>query len=291
MAMTVGVRSAIMSPNTSISLNTGSEFGMAEAGETDDLGAMLRALEGTRDTSEAVEIAKRIGAAIGLPYPSCIADYSDPLLTRAPDGRTYAELFGWGADFREDWERNRLNLISPIANVCRYSNKPFVWRSKDVVAMTPLVGDTRGKHWHLTPARQIAGGLTIPVHLPLGRVASFSWVARTEERPFEDVLADYSTQLRMAAILFMDIVSAQGDADTPAVAAGAGDASLSEREVECLSWVALGKTDSEIATIIDRSVPTVRFHLENAMKKLNVHNRTQAAALAAQAGILGPLVQ
>ena len=40
-----------------------------------------------------------------------------------------------------------------------------------------------------------------------------------------------------------------------------------------------------------RSVPTVRFHLENAMKKLNVHNRTQAAALAAQAGILGPLVQ
>jgi len=260
-------------------------------GESGELGPMLKALERTRDTQEAVAIAKRIGAVIGLPYPSCIADYSDPLLTRAPDGRTYAELFGWAADFREDWERNRLNLISPIANVCRYSNKPFIWRSKDVVTMTPLAGDTRGKHWHLTAERQIAGGLTIPVHLPLGRVASFSWVARTEVRPFEDVLADYSTQLRMAAILFMDIVAAQG-ADTPAiiVSPGTGDTGLSEREVECLSWVALGKTDSEIATIIDRSVPTVRFHLENAMKKLNVHNRTQAAALAAQAGILGPLV-
>lgn len=260
------------------------------AGEPDPLAPLLRALERTRSTAEAVAIAKDIGAVIGLPYPSCIADYSDPLLTRAPDGRTYAELFGWGADFREDWERNRLNLISPIANVCRYSNKPFIWRSKDMVAMTPLAGDARGKHWHLTPERQIAGGLTIPVHLPLGRVASFSWVARTEDRPFEDVLEDYSPQLRMAAILFLDIV-AQQDADTPAVSAGAGDTSLSEREVECLSWVALGKTDSEIATIIDRSVPTVRFHLENAMKKLNVHNRTQAAALAAQAGILGPLVQ
>lgn len=258
-------------------------------GEPDPLAPLVRALERTQDTGEAVAIAKQIGAAIGLPYPSCIADYSDPLLTRAPDGRTYAELFGWGADFREDWERNRLNLISPIGNVCRYSNKPFIWRSKDMVAMTPLAGDTRGKHWHLTPQRQIAGGLTIPVHLPLGRVASFSWVARTEDRPFEDVLEDYSTQLRMAAILFLDIV-ARPDADTPVAAAGAGDASLSEREVECLSWVALGKTDSEIATIINRSVPTVRFHLENAMKKLNVHNRTQAAALAAQAGILGPLV-
>ncbi len=140
------------------------------AGDTDPLAPLLRALERTRDTAEAVDIAKRIGVVIGLPYPSCIADYSDPLLTRAPDGRSYAELFGWGKDFREDWERNRLNLISPIANVCRYSTRPFIWRSRDVVAMEPLATDTRGKHWHLTPERQIAGGLTVPVHLPLGRV-------------------------------------------------------------------------------------------------------------------------
>ncbi|MEN3975947.1 LuxR C-terminal-related transcriptional regulator [Emcibacter sp. SYSU 3D8] len=260
------------------------------AGESDPLASLLRTLERTRDTEQAVEIAKDIGAVIGLPYPSCIADYSDPMLTRAPDGRTYAELFGWGADFREDWERNRLNLISPIANVCRYSTRPFVWRSKDIVTMSPLTSDTRGKHWHLTPERQIAGGLTIPVHLPLGRVASMSWVARTEARPFEQVLEDYSTQLRLAAILFLDIV-AQQDMDAPTVTAGTGDTGLSAREVECLSWVALGKTDGEIATIINRSVPTVRFHLENAMKKLNVHNRTQAAALAAQAGILGSLLQ
>ena len=258
---------------------------MAAAGESDPLAPLLRALERTQDTAEAVDVVKRIGAVIGLPYPSCIADYSDPLLTRAPDGRTYAELFGWSVDFREDWERNRLNLISPIANVCRYSTRPFVWRSKDVVA---LAAEARGKQWHLTPERQIAGGLTIPVHLPLGRVASMGWVARSEERPFEEVLADFSTQLRMAAILFLDIV-VRHDPDGPLAAVG--DTGLSEREVECLSWVALGKTDGEIATIINRSVPTVRFHLENAMKKLNVHNRTQAAALAAQTGILGPMVQ
>jgi DNA-binding CsgD family transcriptional regulator len=257
------------------------------AGESDPLAPLLRALERTRDTAEAVDIAKQIGAVIGLPYPSCIADYSDPLLTRAPDGRTYAELFGWGREFREDWERNRLNLISPIATVCRYSTRPFVWRSKEIVQLT---AEARGRQWHLTPEREIAGGITIPVHLPLGRVASMGWVARTEDRPFEDVLAEHAVGLRMAAILFMDIVSAQG-ADAPSLASGAEGTGLSEREVECLSWVALGKTDSEIATIIDRSVPTVRFHLENAMKKLNVHNRTQAAALAAQAGILGPMVQ
>lgn len=261
------------------------------ARESDALALLLRALEKTRDTGEAVDIAKRIGAIIGLPYPSCTADYSDPLLTRAPDGPTYAELFGWGEDFREDWERNRLNLISPIANVCRYSTRPFAWRAKDVPAMAPMAGDTRGKLWHLTPERQIAGGITVPVHLPLGRVGSLGWVARTEERPFEDILEEHATSLRLAALLFLDVVTLHG-ADTLAgvAAAGPGETSLSEREVECLSWVALGKTDAEIATILGRSVPTVRFHLENAMKKLNVHNRTQAAALAAQTGILGPLV-
>jgi DNA-binding CsgD family transcriptional regulator len=238
-----------------------------------------------------VDIAMHIGRIIGLPFPSCILDYSDPLLARTQDGRVYAELFGWSADFRDDWERNRLNLISPIANVCRYSTKPFVWRSGGIIAMTPLAGDTRQKHWHLTPERHIAGGITLPVHLPLGRVGSMTWVAREEERPFEDILQEYSTPLRLATLLFMDIAYEQRPDSGEAPGAAAADMGLSEREVECLSWVALGKTDAEIATIIERSVPTVRFHLENAMKKLNVHNRTQAAALAAQTGILGPLLQ
>ncbi|MEN3951670.1 LuxR C-terminal-related transcriptional regulator [Iodidimonas sp. SYSU 1G8] len=261
-------------------------------GESGDLGPLLKALEHVRDTAEAVDIAKRVGAIIGLPYPSCIADYSDPLLTRTRDGKTYAELFGWSVDFREDWERNRLNLISPIANVCRYSTKPFIWRSKDVVSMMPAASGAKQRQWHLTPERHIAGGITIPVHMPLGRVSSMGWVAREEVRPFEEVLARYSIELRLVALLFLESVFDQrSEVNVPAPAMTAGDTGLSEREVECLSWVALGKTDSEIATIIERSVPTVRFHLENAMKKLNVHNRTQAAALAAQAGILGPMVQ
>jgi len=42
--------------------------------------------------------------------------------------------------------------------------------------------------------------------------------------------------------------------------------------------------------VIDRPVPTIRFHLDNAMKKLNASNCTQAAAPESQLGILGPLI-
>ncbi len=55
---------------------------------------------------------------------------------------------------------------------------------------------------------------------------------------------------------------------------------LTTREVECLRWVALGKTDNEIATILSIGRRTVRFHVENAKRKLQVATRVQAIAEA-----------
>ncbi len=56
--------------------------------------------------------------------------------------------------------------------------------------------------------------------------------------------------------------------------------SLTPREVECLHWVAAGKTDLEMAVILSISARTARFHIENAKRKLNVATRVQAVAEA-----------
>lgn len=53
---------------------------------------------------------------------------------------------------------------------------------------------------------------------------------------------------------------------------------LSAREVEILDWVRVGKTNSEIASILGISVYTVKNHLRSIFKKLDVYNRTQAAS-------------
>jgi transcriptional regulator EpsA len=53
---------------------------------------------------------------------------------------------------------------------------------------------------------------------------------------------------------------------------------LSPREVEILDWVRVGKTNSEIASILGISIYTVKNHLRNIFKKLDVYNRTQAAS-------------
>ncbi len=49
---------------------------------------------------------------------------------------------------------------------------------------------------------------------------------------------------------------------------------LSEREVEVLRWVARGKTNSEIGTILQISSRTVSKHLEHIYPKLGVECRT-----------------
>jgi DNA-binding NarL/FixJ family response regulator len=63
---------------------------------------------------------------------------------------------------------------------------------------------------------------------------------------------------------------------------------LNEREVECLTWSARGKTSPEIAAILSLSKRTVNFHIENACRKLNVATRTEAVARAASGRLIEP---
>lgn len=51
---------------------------------------------------------------------------------------------------------------------------------------------------------------------------------------------------------------------------------LSAREVEVMSWVILGKTNSEIGSILSISGFTVKNHMYRVFKKLFVSNRAQA---------------
>lgn len=56
------------------------------------------------------------------------------------------------------------------------------------------------------------------------------------------------------------------------------DYKLTERESEVLHWVARGKTNPEIAMILDISAFTVKNHMQRVFKKLDVTNRAQAVS-------------
>lgn len=56
------------------------------------------------------------------------------------------------------------------------------------------------------------------------------------------------------------------------------DSRLSVRESEIMEWVRLGKTNGEIATILNISTFTVKNHMQRILRKLDVVNRAQAVA-------------
>jgi DNA-binding NarL/FixJ family response regulator len=63
---------------------------------------------------------------------------------------------------------------------------------------------------------------------------------------------------------------------------------LTERELQVLTWVARGKSSSDIATILGISERTVNFHLDNAMRKAGVATRVQAAVKCVMLGLIEP---
>jgi LuxR family maltose regulon positive regulatory protein len=62
--------------------------------------------------------------------------------------------------------------------------------------------------------------------------------------------------------------------------------SLSERELEVLQLIAAGKSNRRIASELFVSVGTVKTHINNAYRKLEVHSRTQALARARELDLI-----
>jgi DNA-binding CsgD family transcriptional regulator len=71
-----------------------------------------------------------------------------------------------------------------------------------------------------------------------------------------------------------------------AAPAGLAGGSLSERERECLRWVAEGKTTDEVALILGVSGNTVNSYIQHAIRKYSAPNRAKAIATAIRCGAI-----
>ena len=70
-------------------------------------------------------------------------------------------------------------------------------------------------------------------------------------------------------------------------AVAAEQSPLTSRELEVLQLVAAGATNGEIAQKLWVTEQTVKFHLSNVYRKLEVGNRTEASHYAHVNGLLG----
>ncbi len=61
---------------------------------------------------------------------------------------------------------------------------------------------------------------------------------------------------------------------------------LTQRERQCLAWIADGKTMQDIADLLDVTPRGVKFHLDNARRNLAALTLPHAVALALRQGLL-----
>jgi LuxR family maltose regulon positive regulatory protein len=113
------------------------------------------------------------------------------------------------------------------------------------------------------------------------------WLAHATASP----LRDYAIHLLSQFDADLHVVPAEQEkaplsGDPPAGRGLAPVEQLSQRELEVLHLIALGRTNQEIAQQLIVSRGTVKAHAASIYRKLDVTNRTEAVARARQMGIL-----
>lgn len=194
-----------------------------------------------------------------------------------------ADVFGWLDDGERWWEDTRLALSSPIPRACRYESEPF-WINAD--GIHPLWPNDYLAELDLADFRRRAlvhAAIVVPVHLPFAQISSNSFTPLDERT---DLAADFARHGDLLAQVTRRFIGGYVAAMRPQRRIPS-DCVLSKREVECLHWAAIGKTDKEISMILSRSHATVRYHVHRAGEKLNSVNRAQTIFKAGQLGYLG----
>jgi LuxR family transcriptional activator of bioluminescence operon len=127
-------------------------------------------------------------------------------------------------------------------------------------------------------------GFTVPIHGPKRELGIMSLYSDLTDREFMDMLDARQHDLHVMSLYFHDAVQKA----LTQVEIAPLPIPLTDREVEILQWTAHGKTAWEIGSILNISERTVNFHLQNAMSKFGVHNKTHAASKAVSVGLIHP---
>jgi LuxR family quorum sensing-dependent transcriptional regulator len=225
-------------------------------------------------STDVAEVADRFSAVLHqFGYTSfLIADSPETTTDIAP----LALLNGWPHGWFDEYNRRNFFRHDPMLNWMRRTVDPFEWTE-----VPPNMLEQPNAQAVMDAAKEfrLRNGFVVPIVRTAGMLAA---VTLAGERPETEPRVKRALHLLgMYAHNKSRELHAPDDGIPPLQR-------LSQGERDVLSWLARGKTTWEISEIIHLSERGVIWRLNNALKKLDAVNRTQAVVMAMRTRQINP---
>lgn len=227
---------------------------------------IVEKIENASQLDDIIKIVSTAGASFGyenfsiagLPLPG---ESIDPYIMACgwPEG--------WAARYRD---QNYVHA-DPVIRQVRSANRPFMWDEAPI-----KLGDAAAKRV-MNEATEfgLVDGFAVPIYTTHGFQAIVTFGSNQleldkSEQAALHLVAIYAHQ----AIRFMLPNGSKDDGFWRL------EKQLSVGEIECLKWIAAGKTAGEVGVITGLSDRTVEHYIASVIRKLDATNRVQAVAQA-----------
>jgi LuxR family quorum-sensing system transcriptional regulator CciR len=181
----------------------------------------------------------------------------------------------------EDWVRHYMaenyQAVDPVLLQTPLQNRPLVW---DEMLISGQLSPKQRRVLMESRDAGLFNGVSIPLHGPRGETYVISLAAERATVPRPEKFPELQLLAAEFLIAYPRVTVREAD--------GPDTVRITDRERECLTWTARGKSAWTIGKILDVSEHTVNFHLKQCMAKLGVSNRMQAVVSALRRGLILP---
>lgn len=179
----------------------------------------------------------------------------------------------------EHYDRNNYLQVDPVMLDAPSRSTPMAWGTRE---HRKSVSPRQKQFLNEAAEMGLSLGSAIPIHAAGGEFGLVSVAIDATPRQFTTLMRNHQHQLHLLSLYYhAHVAETFISPENPKV-------SVTARERECLLWSARGKGSWEISEILRVSEATVNFHLQNAMRKLEVHTRPHAIVKAVMLGLITP---
>lgn len=227
--------------------------------------AFLRDVSATNTEVELSDALSIVTRELGFTY-FALTHHVD--IRRAP--QPAIRLHNYPEDWVEYYDDNSLGVSDPVHRASHMTSVGFAWSEiPRMIALTPRDHEILARGG----ARGIGDGFTIPANVPGETHGSCSFAnpagtsIREEDLPIAQLVGAFAFEAarRLWRVRSPDAVA---------------HPMLTDRQRECIIWVARGKSDWEISRILGVQHETVIRHLKLARERYGVAKRTMLAVHA-----------